>query len=121
MVLCYNDLMRSLVLIFNELGLLNGDYVIISAEILYESCQAGDERDEEACKAYEGMIDISQYIPDSQDYTDFTTDVYNRMPELNYTMRAPNEVSTTLTHLKCFLSKTLPLKLKSSTVIHEIK
>ena len=101
MVLCYNDLMRSLVLIFNELGLLNGDYVIISAEILYESCQAGDERDDEACKAYEGMIDISQYIPDSQDYTDFITDVYNRMPELNYTMRAPNEVSTTLTHLKC--------------------
>lgn len=84
-------------LIFNELGLLNGEYVVVALETLQASCQATasgqDGRDEEACKAFEGIIDVSQYIPDSQDYKDFTTGVYNRMPEMNYTMAAPNQVS----------------------------
>lgn len=93
MLLCYGDAVRRLMLIINELGLLNGEYVVVSSEILQESCRQGDSRDEEACRAYEGMIDVSQYIPDSQAYQDFTTSVYNRMPEMNYTMKAPNEVS----------------------------
>lgn len=97
MLLCYGDAMRRLMLIFNELGLLNGEYVVVALETLQASCQATasgqDGRDEEACKAFEGIIDVSQYIPDSQDYKDFTTGVYNRMPEMNYTMAAPNQVS----------------------------
>ena len=105
MLLCYGDAMRSLMLIFNELGLLNGEYVIVAVETLYDSCQAGDARDDEACKAFEGIIDVSQYIPDSQDYTDFTTAVYNRMPEMNYSMNAPNEVRTLLTCLKCIQAR----------------
>lgn len=99
-------------LILSELGLLNGDYVVVSMETLYASCQAGDDRDDEACKAFEGIIDISQFIPDSQDYADFTTGVYNRMPEMNYTINAPNEVSAPLTNWKCTLkciSKALPI------------
>ncbi|XP_022796077.1 atrial natriuretic peptide receptor 1-like [Stylophora pistillata] len=93
LLLCYGDVFRSLMLILSELGLLNGDYVVVSMETLYASCQAGDDRDDEACKAFEGIIDISQYIPDSQDYADFTTGVYNRMPEMNYTINAPNETN----------------------------
>ncbi|KAL9957701.1 hypothetical protein ACROYT_G034630 [Oculina patagonica] len=97
MLLCYGDAMRRLMLIFNELGLLNGEYVVVALETLQASCQAAagseDGRDEEACKAFEGIIDVSQYIPDSQDYKDFTTSVYNRMPEMNYTMNAPNETN----------------------------
>ena len=81
----------------SELGLLNGEYVVVSLETLQASCKADDSaqdgRDEEACKAFEGILDVSQYIPDSQDYEDFTTAVYNRMPEMNYTMSAPNQVS----------------------------
>ena len=80
-------------LIFNELGLLNGEYVVVGLETLQASCLAGDGRDEEACRAFEGIINVSQYIPDSQAYDDFTTSVYNRMPEMNYSMNAPNEVS----------------------------
>ena len=93
MLVCYGDAVRRLMLIFNELGLLNGEYVVVTIELIPATCQAGDSRDDEACKAYEGIIDVSQYIPDSQDYKDFTTSVYNRMPEMNYTMNAPNEVS----------------------------
>ena len=93
MLLCYGDAMRRLMLIFNELGLLNGEYVVVALETLQASCKAGDSRDEEACKAFEGIIDVSQYIPDSQAYEDFTTSVYTRMPEMNYSMKAPNEAS----------------------------
>ena len=105
MLLCYGNAMRSLMLIFNELGLLNGEYVIVGLETLYDSCRAGDARDDEACKAFEGIIDVSQYIPDSQDYTDFKTAVYNRMPEMNYSMNAPTEVRTLLTCLKCIKAR----------------
>lgn len=88
--------MRKLMLAFNDLGLLNGEYVIVSIETLQASCKATasaqDGRDEEACRAFEGILDVSQYIPDSQEYEDFTTAVYNRMPEMNYTMAAPNQV-----------------------------
>lgn len=83
-------------LIFSELGLLNGEYVVVALETLQASCEAGDSRDEEACRAFEGIIDVSQYIPDSQAYEDFTTSVYKRMPEMNYTMKAPNEASAPL-------------------------
>ena len=83
-------------LAMKDLGLINGKYVVITLEILLNSCKASadaqDGRDAEACAAYEGIIDISQYIPDSQEYKDFTTAVYNRMPEMNYTMDSPNDV-----------------------------
>ena len=79
-------------LIFNELGLLNGEYVVITVEVIEAACREGDSRDEEACRAFQGIIDVGQYIPDSQAYKDFETSVYNRMPEMNYTMNAPNEV-----------------------------
>ena len=93
LLLCYGKDMRRLLLILSELGLLNGEYVVVTVEKLQASCLAGDGRDEEACRAFEGIINVSQYIPDSQAYDDFTTSVYNRMPEMNYSMNAPNEVS----------------------------
>ena len=81
-------------LIIYDLGLLNGEYVFFTMDILLASCKAQDGRDVEACKAFEGILDVGQYIPDSQDYEDFKTAVYNRMPEMNYTMSFPNQVST---------------------------
>lgn len=94
MLLCYGDALRKLMLIIYDLGLLNGEYVFFTMEILLASCEAQDGRDVEACKAFEGILDVGQYIPDSQDYEDFKTAVYNRMPEMNYTMSFPNQVST---------------------------
>ena len=81
-------------LIIYDLGLLNGEYVFFTMDILLASCKGQDGRDVEACKAFEGILDVGQYIPDSQDYEDFKTAVYNRMPEMNYTMSFPNQVST---------------------------
>ena len=94
MLLCYGDALRKIMLILYDLGLLNGEYVFMTLEVLQESCKVGEGRDADACKAYEGILDIGQYIPDSQDYEDFKTAVYNRMPEMNYTLSFPNEVST---------------------------
>ena len=92
LLLSYGPALRTLMLIFNELGLLNGEYVVVTVGVLHATCQVGDSRDEEACRAYEGILNACEYIPDSQAYRDFTTSVYNRMPEMNYTLNAPNEV-----------------------------
>ena len=85
-------------LVFNDLGLLNGEYVMLSIETLQAACQATssaqDGRDVEACKAFEGLLDVSQYIPDSQEYEDFKTAVYNRLPEMNLVQDASSDVST---------------------------
>lgn len=96
LLLCYGTAARRLILACHELGLLNGEYVVITLELLPTSCIAGDELDEVACKAFEGVIDVSQYIPDSQAYKDFETGVYNRMPEMGYNMSAPNMVSVSI-------------------------
>lgn len=93
MLLCYGDALRKLMLIIYDLGLLNGEYVFFTMDILLASCEAQDGRDVEACKAFEGILDVGQYIPDSQDYEDFKTAVYNRMPEMNYTMSFPNQTN----------------------------
>ena len=95
-------------LVMHDLGLLNGDYVAVALEIMPDSCKANDDRDEEACNAYEGLLDISLYVPDSEDYEAFKTTVYNRMPEMNYTMNSPDEVSN---GLKCEL-KSLKMEIK---------
>lgn len=78
---------------FSELGMLNGDYVMISLDMLYSSCQVGDNRDVEACKAFEGMLMISPYEPATESYENFKIEVHRRMPELNYSMKSPADVS----------------------------
>ncbi|XP_068752048.1 atrial natriuretic peptide receptor 1-like [Montipora capricornis] len=97
--LCYGSALRKLMLVMNDLGLLNGDYVAVSLEIMPDSCKANDDRDEEACNAYEGLLDISLYVPDSEDYEAFKTTVYNRMPEMNYTMNSPDETNLYASYL----------------------
>ena len=87
-------------LVLNDLGLLNGEYVSLTIESLQAACQATpsaqDGRDVEACKAFEGLLDVSQYIPDSQEYEDFKAAVYNRLPELNLTQEETGDVSALL-------------------------
>ena len=93
-----------------DLGLLNGDYVAVALEIMPDTCKENDGRDEEACNAFEGLLDISLNVPDSEDFEAFKTTVYNRMPEMNITMNSPDEVSN---GLKCELKSPKPeIKLK---------
>lgn len=70
--------------------------MVVALELLPSSCIGKDELNELACKAFEGIIDVSQYIPDSQAYKDFEIGVYNRMPEMGYNMSAPNKVSVSI-------------------------
>ena len=94
--MCYGAVVRRLMLLMHDLGLLNGEYMAITLENLPGSCIENDGRDEDACNAYQGLLDISLYVPDSQEYEDFKISVYNRMPEMNYTMDSPNDVSSIL-------------------------
>lgn len=96
LLLCYGPVARRLILALYELGLLNGEYVPITIEVLPTACIERDGLDELACKAFEGVIDVSQYVPESQAYKDFETGVYNRMPEMGFNMSAPNEVSVSI-------------------------
>ena len=66
---------------------------MISLDMLYSSCQVGDNRDVEACKAFEGMLMISPYEPATESYENFKIEVHRRMPELNYSMKSPADVS----------------------------
>lgn len=91
--MCYGAVVRRLMLLMHDLGLLNGEYVAVTLENLPGSCIENDDRDKEACNAYQGLLDISLYVPDSQEYEDFKTSVYNRMPEMNYTMDSRDNVS----------------------------
>ncbi|XP_074628982.1 atrial natriuretic peptide receptor 1-like [Acropora palmata] len=91
--MCYGAVVRRLMLLMHDLGLLNGEYAAVTLENLPGSCIENDGRDEDACNAYQGLLDISLYVPDSQEYEDFKTSVYNRMPEMNYTMDSPNDTN----------------------------
>ena len=103
-------------LVFNDLGLLNGEYVALSIETLQAACQATpsaqDGRDVEACKAFEGLLDVSQYIPDSQEYEDFKTAVYNRLPELNLTQEETGDVSALFKCQTCTCFFMISIKVK---------
>ena len=87
--------MRRMMLNLHDLEMITSQYAYITFEITPDSCKGDDGRDEDACKAFEGIMDISNYIPSTQDYKDFEEKVRQKMPQfagLGYHMRPDEEV-----------------------------
>ena len=92
----YGGTVRRLMLAAHSVGLTSPGYVFISYELLLDSCktQKNATEDEIACKAYEGLLDVSLYVPSNAEYANFTHEVRRRMSEkpFNRTMKKEEEV-----------------------------
>ena len=97
----YGGTVRKLMLTAHRLGLIRAGYAFISYEVLLTSCKQSKNSTEDAiaCATYEGLLDISLYVPSNAEYENFTTEVRRRMaePPFNRPMKANEQVS-------CFLS-----------------
>ena len=76
-------MVRSLMLAAHKLGLTSAGYAFVSYDMLLDSCNSSTDATENAmvCKAYEGLLDISLYVPSTKEYQNFTKEVRRRMPE----------------------------------------
>ena len=66
-------------------GMMNGIYAFYSIETLYSSCSEPSDTTEhnaESCQAWEGLIDVRQYVPETSEYKYFQSEVRRRMPEI---------------------------------------
>lgn len=78
-------------------GLTMSGYVFITYDTLLDSCNSPSgsaEENELACNAYEGLLDISLYVPRTVEYDNFTAEARRRMsdPPFNRTMSPDDEV-----------------------------
>ena len=93
-----------------DLGMITSTYAYFTFEMLVSSCKGTDGRDGDACRAFEGLFDIGQYIPSTSQYRLFKKRVRERMPEfsgMGYHMQKNEEVecqfySSTLINYSCF-------------------
>ena len=92
----YGGVIRRLMLAAHSIGLTTSGYVFISYELLLDSCKMKENATEDdiACKAYEGLLDISLYVPSNAEYANFTREVRRRMSDepFNRTMKKEEEV-----------------------------
>ena len=65
----------------HDLEMITSTYAYFTFEITPENCKGNDGRDEEACNAFEGLMDIANYVPASQEYKGFEAKVRQKMPE----------------------------------------
>ena len=82
-----------------SLGMIKAGFVFISYELLLDSCKSSTSTAEEnarVCKAYEGLLDISLFVPSSREYSNFTREVRRRMSEspFNRAMLPTEKVSS---------------------------
>ena len=94
----YSVTIRRLMLAAHKLGLTTSGYAFFSYDLLLDSCNstiASDEENRIACQAYEGLLDISLYVPETAEYKNFTAEVRRRMaePPFNRAMLPGEEVS----------------------------
>jgi len=78
-------------------------YAYFTFEITPENCKGSDGRDEDACEAFEGLMDIANYIPETQEYQRFEDKVRQKMPEfadLGYHMQPDDKVRSTLLYTR---------------------
>lgn len=82
-----------------DLGMISSEYAFFSAVTLPESCRskdkAGQLRDDDACRAFEGLKIIHMDSPNTAEYRAFKDDVRRRMPEFQsfgYQMKPSDEV-----------------------------
>lgn len=83
----------------HDLDMITTQYAYFTFEITPENCKGSDGRDEDACEAFEGLMDIANYIPETQEYQRFEDKVRQKMPEfagLGYHMQPDDKVRSTL-------------------------
>lgn len=83
----------------HDLDMITSQYAYFTFEITPENCKGDDGRDEDACEAFEGLMDIANYIPATQEYQKFEDKVRQKMPEfagLGYHMLPDDKVGGTL-------------------------
>eukprot|EP00794_Sanderia_malayensis_P016937 gene16937-18644_t len=93
----YSGTIRMIMLAAYKLGLVEVGYTFITYELLLDSCndtESTREENEMVCKAYEGILDISLYVPSTKEYKNFTAEVRRRMadPPFNRTMLPSEQV-----------------------------
>ena len=92
----YGGTVRRLMLAAHKMGLTGAGYAFISYEVLLDSCRSSGNATEDAiaCAAYEGLLDISLYVPSTAEYSNFTKEVRKRMSEapFNRTMKDDEQV-----------------------------
>lgn len=92
----YGPSVRQIMLNLYDLEMITQDYAYFTFAMAPHSCEGGkDGRDQDACKAFEGIMDISNYVPSSQKYKKFEESVRQKMPlfaGLDYEMPADEEV-----------------------------
>lgn len=80
-----------------DLEMISKTYAYFTFEITPENCKGNDGRDQEACKAFEGLMDIANYVPTNEEYKGFEKKVKQKMPEfagLGYHMPQNDEVGS---------------------------
>lgn len=92
----YGGTVRKLMLAAYRLGMTRSGYAFISYEVLLSSCKQSQNATEDAiaCEAYEGLLDISLFVPSTLEYKNFTREVRRRMVEepFNRTMKDSEQV-----------------------------
>ncbi|XP_041459161.1 atrial natriuretic peptide receptor 1-like isoform X2 [Lytechinus variegatus] len=92
------ELVRETMLLAYDMGLINGSYAFISIEPFSNTLVFGDDnwkqndgRDEDAKKAYEALLTIRLYEPDTQEYKDFQKELERREKrDYNWTRPDPD-------------------------------
>ena len=88
--------MRQIMLNLYDLKMTTSGYAYFTFAMTPHSCKGDDGRDQDACKAFEGVMDISNYVPSDQNYKTFERSVRQKMPlfaGLGYHMPSDEEVS----------------------------
>ena len=92
----YSGTVRRLMLAAHSVGLTRAGYVFVSYELLLDSCNSSMNATEDAvaCAAYEGLLDVSLFVPSTAEYANFTQEVRRRMsePPFNRTMKETEQV-----------------------------
>ncbi len=80
----YGGTVRKIMLAAYKLGLVSPGYSFIVYELLLDSCNSTTATASEnlmVCKAYEGILNILLYVPETTEYTNFTVEVRKKMAE----------------------------------------
>lgn len=98
-LLGYGSSVRQMMLNLHDLEMITTQYAYFTFEITPESCKGDDGRNKDACSAFEGIMDISNYIPSTQKYKAFEGKVRQKMPQfagLGHHMTPDEEVRGSL-------------------------
>lgn len=96
-LLGYGPSVRQIMLNLYDLKMTTSGYAYFTFAMTPHSCKGDDGRDQDACKAFEGVMDISNYVPSDQNYKTFERSVRQKMPlfaGLGYHMPSDEEVDS---------------------------